>query len=112
MKFLFIDDNREWLNAMKRCFSGENVIFAECRSVEEALKAIETHKPDAIFLDHQLTEEGNEGFEVAGKVAGGVKIYSTTSHGANSPVGREYQRRGIEHIGKTDLAKFKTIITE
>ncbi len=107
MKFMFIDDNAEWLSSLRKAFfNGPNVIFAECHNVKGALRAIAKYRPNVIFLDHHLSEGGNEGLEIADQVKG-VKIYSTT---AESSVMPEYQRRGIENIGKTDLKKFKSII--
>ncbi len=106
MKYMFIDDNGEWLGTIERCFRGKDVVMAECHSLQEAIEAIETYKPDVIFLDHQLTEDGNEGFKIAEVVAGKVKIYSTTD---SNSAAREYEKRGIEHIKKYDLLKFKSI---
>lgn len=107
MKFLFIDDSVELLNSLRKAFfNNPNVAFAECHSVEDALRAITEHRPDVVFLDHSLTEGGNEGLEIADRVEG-VKIYSTT---ANREVVSEYQKRGIESVGKTDLRKLKSII--
>jgi CheY-like chemotaxis protein len=84
----------------------ENVVFAECHSTDEALTAIGKHKPDVIFLDHSLTEGGEEGLEIARGVQG-IKIYSTT---ANTSVVARYAAMGIEHIRPTDLKKFHEII--
>lgn len=107
MKFLFIDDSEVLLGSLRRAFfNNPNVAFAECHSVEDALRAIAEHKPDVIFLDHHLTDGGSEGLEIADRLEG-VKIYSTTS---DSSVAREYQKRGIENVGKTDLRKLKSII--
>jgi two-component SAPR family response regulator len=107
MKFLFIDDDGRLLESFRRIFSNNsNVVFAECHSVEDALRAIEEHKPDVIFLDHSLSEGGNEGFEITERVKG-IKIYSTT---ANRALAQEYLKRGVEHVGKLDLNKLKSII--
>lgn len=107
-KFLFIDDNAELLESLQRCFTDNpNVMFAECHSVEEALQVIRKCKPDVIFLDHELTERGNEGLEIADSVQG-IKIYSTT---ARSDLEPKYEKRGIERLGKPfDLAKLRFII--
>lgn len=107
MKFLFVDDSADILNSLEWAFSDyPNVAFAECHSVEDALRAIAEHRPDVVFLDHSLTEGGNEGLEIADRVKE-VEIYSTT---ANSGVAADYQRRGIENVGKSDLRKLRSII--
>lgn len=106
-KFLFIEDDAEFLRSLKLAFNGKsNVVFAECHSVEDGLKAIAEEKPDVIFLDHHLSEGGNEGLEIAGRVSG-VKIYTTTS---NTNVLPAYRAMGIEAIGKTNLKKYREVI--
>ena len=106
-RFLFIDDDRGLLSALQSCFPGQNVVFAECHSVKDALQAIAKYQPEAIFLDHHLTEGmDGEGLEIADRTKG-VKIYSTTS---DSSAREEYQKRGIENVKKYDLSKFRSII--
>jgi len=108
MKFLFVDDDVQVLGSLRRVFfNNPNIAFIECRSVEDTLRAIAEYKPEVIFLDHSLTEGGNEGLEIADRLKG-VKIYSTTS---NRSVVAEYQKRGIENVSKMDLEKLKSIIT-
>jgi DNA-binding response OmpR family regulator len=109
MKFLFVDDDKHMLGALSRAFSSNpNVAFAECHSVEDALKAISEQKPDVILLDHHLTEDGDEGFEIADRVSG-VKIVSTTT---DSFVKDEYLKRGIERINKSSLKELRDIIAK
>lgn len=109
-KFLFIDDNVGWLAAMGRALRGnQNVFFAECTSVEDAIRAIDEYKPDVIFLDHNLSTSGDDGFAVLDGITNkNIKVYSTTS---DSFVAQEYLRRGIGHVNKRDLAGFKSIIS-
>lgn len=60
MKFLFVDDNAEMLGSLRRAlFNNKNVAFAECHSVEDALRTIVAYQPDVIFLDHHLTDDSN-----------------------------------------------------
>lgn len=104
-----MDDDHVWLAAVRRAFSeNPQVIFAECHSVDEAMKAIDEQKPDVIFLDHILTDRGNEGFEIVERV-GTTKVYSTTG---NNGVAKIYAERGIEHVGKMDLGKLRSIVAE
>lgn len=106
MKFLFVNDSAELLGSLRRVFfNNPSVAFAECHSVEDALRAIAEQQPDVVFLDHHLTDDGSEGLEIADRVEG-MKIYSTTS---NSSVVPEYQKRGIENVGM-DLGELKSII--
>ena len=106
---LFINDNADLLRSLGRAFSDlPGVVMAECHSVEEALTAIETHKPAIVFLDHQLTEGGQEGFEILEKVQGrGMTIYSTT---ANTHAAQEYERLGVRHIQGSDLKGLRSVL--
>jgi len=108
---LFIDDNKDILGSAGRFFGDNKAIaFVECHSVADALKAIKKNEPGLIFLDHSLTDDGSEGLEIANKIMGqNIEIYSTT---ANSSAKLEYEKIGIKHVGKTDLMKIKTIITD
>lgn len=105
-KFLLVDDNRDLLDAVHVVFP--SILIRECHSTADALCAIKEVCPDVLFLDHQLTRDGNEGFEVADQTSG-VKIYSTTSNSSPS-ITKGYKRRGIEVIGKTDINKLSSII--
>ena len=106
-RFLFIDDSETMLSSLRNAFPEKEVAFAECHSVEDALEAIKKYQPEAIFLDHHLTEDmEGEGLEIADRTKG-IKIYSTTS---DSSAREEYQKRGIENVKKYDLSKFRSII--
>ncbi len=111
IKALYIDDSKSLIESAGRAFLGnKNILFVECHNVEEALKAIKKNKPSIIFLDHSLSDDGSEGLKIADKIKGeDIKIYSTTS---NSGVASEYEKRGIEKIGKTDILKIKSIVEE
>ena len=112
MKYLFIDDSAEMLESLQMCFvKYPNVAFSECHNVEEALQAVATYQPDVLFLDHHLDEECkvDDGFVIADRLKGGnITIYSTTTR---SDKREAYKQRGIECVGKTDLAKYRSIIS-
>lgn len=108
MKFLFINDNEGLLRSICTALGGSpaNVIFSVCHSVRDAIRAISENWPDAIFLDHQLSPQGNEGLEVVERTHG-IKFYSTTT---NENVVGEYEKRGIQNVGRLDLAELRAII--
>jgi len=100
-KCLFIDDNAPIIEEINKSFKGvDNFIAVECHSVADALKAITDNSPDVIFLDHNLTSGGTEGYEIADKakeINPDIEIYSTTtSLGAE----KIYAQRGIKHVRK------------
>jgi len=111
MKYLFIDDNADMLCSLQNAFNKyPHVVFAECHSVTDALLAVAFHQPDVVFLDHHLDEEctRDDGFEIADQLPASIKVYSTTTRTDKK---EEYQRRGIECIAKTDLAKYRSLIS-
>lgn len=112
MKFLFIDDNSAWLNSIGVALKKDgDVVIAECHSVGEALAAIKRHQPNVLFLDHHLTDYGEEGFEIARiALANHIAVYSTTS---NDRVADEYAKRGISCVSKvSSLGDFRKIIAQ
>ena len=108
---LFINDNNDWLRAMGRAFrASPDVVMAECHSVEEAIAAIEAHQPAVVFLDHQLTEGGHEGFDIIERVKDqGIKIISTTG---DLVTAEEYRRQGVDHIAPYDLEALRAALEE
>ena len=112
MVFLFIDDNATWLHVLSSLsyFVGGNsqVFFVECHDVKSALGAIARYKPDVIFLDHSLSDGGEEGFQIVAQVKV-AKIYSTS---ADFGVAIQYKELGVEYVGKTNLKRIRAIISE
>src|SRR3989344_3173930 len=109
IKILFIDDDAGILESLQRAFHNNiGVTFSECHDIKDALSAITQCQPDVIFLDHHLTDYGNEGIEIADLMKEkGIKFFSTTSA---KRVLEEYQKRGIENTSKTDLKNLKSIM--
>ncbi|MGB9743126.1 MAG: response regulator [Minisyncoccales bacterium] len=117
-KFLFIDDEKNFLNTMARCLKRyPNVCFAECHNIEEALKAIEIHQPDVLFLDHSFGNQGNEGWQVVELLKdqiqqGQIKVFSTTGDTSDS-LKKKYENYGVKMLNKPfDLGLLIEIINE
>ncbi len=114
-RFLFIDDSAAFLNAMRSVFKDNpNVFYAECGNITMARESIERHKPDVLFLDHNLSPDGEEGFEIAvGLQAEGstMKIYSTTD-AKNVAIITQYGNIGIVVLGKISIHPFINLIDE
>ena len=109
MRFLFIDDKGDWLSTMRLSLSSHSdIAYAECHNLAEAKQAIADYAPEVIFLDHSLSDRGNEGFEIADQITG-IKIFSTTLNKLLKP---NYQERGIEIIDKFDVKQFEAVIEE
>jgi two-component system LytT family response regulator len=69
LRSIIVDDEfkgRESLKALIEKFCDNIQVAAVCQNGEEAIKAIEEHKPDVVFLDIQLQRE--TGFEILEKL--------------------------------------------
>jgi CheY-like chemotaxis protein len=107
-KFLFIDDNKAFLESLQRFFSsGENqfpfLLFEECHSVKEAINAVFKHHPDVLFIDNDLEGMGNnDGIEVIDEIKNkglNIKVYSITGS-TDKNILSEYEKRNIEIASK------------
>jgi CheY-like chemotaxis protein len=112
---LIIDDSVDILAYFGQAFKKNEYVFtAECHSVEQAIDAITSLKPDIIFLDNTLGAEGNEGLKVADIVKTQwphVKIYSTTSDVRESVLA-EYEKRDIPLVSKSSYVEMLGIISD
>lgn len=100
-KILFVNDNASLLNIYRSLFADiPNVSFIECHTVEQGLDAIKKSQADIVFLDHHLTDNGNEGLEILDALLGsgaakGKIIYAMTGDAGVIP---QWQKRGIEPV--------------
>ena len=96
-KILFVNDNRSLLKTYEMLFADvPGVSFQQCFTIEQALRAITDSDAQVIFLDHHLTDNGNEGFEIIKRVSKveGRTFYTTTGDHTVIP---QYQKLGIIH---------------
>lgn len=110
MKILMIDDDNELLLSIGRSRSLQAIITEECHSATEAIVAIMTYNPDVVLLDHQLSDNGNEGYDILDYIRRNglrVKVYSTTRNDTHK---KKYQEMGIEWIDKSHLAALRNIV--
>ncbi len=69
MKAIVVDDEAsscEALKALLEEFCTGVAVVATCQSIDEAVEAIEAHKPDAVFLD--INMKGENGFDLLDRV--------------------------------------------
>lgn len=82
LRCIIVDDeikSRESLKQMLLLYCQEVEVCALCQSVEEGLEAIDTYKPDIVFLDVQMKQE--TGFDLLAKVGNiDFEIIFTTAH--------------------------------
>ena len=90
-KILFVNDNRSLLKTYEMLFADvPGVSFQQCFTIEQALRAITDSDAQVIFLDHHLTDNGNEGFP---RWREGPSYTTTGDH----TVIPQYQKLGIIH---------------
>jgi len=77
MKYLLIDDSEALLKGLEIIVSGDkDVLFALCRSAQEAKEVIEKNKPDVIFGYYHLIDVESEWISVERVIRrNGIKLY-------------------------------------
>lgn len=115
MKILFIDDQKDILKLLKDALGNRRddigMAFRESHEYLDAMMAIRAENPDILFLDHSLSKDGDEGFEIiAGLKKSGslMRIVSTTSDDSVAEVYRTLF--GVNHVEKSDVKKIEKII--
>ena len=107
MKVLFIDSDTSFLEVARDVLRDQpDIVFAECHSLDDATSAIQEHCPGMIFLEHQLSPDGDEGYEIVARLTPDVTAYSTTMLRHKVQM---YTDLGIENVGG-DVSKMAGII--
>lgn len=80
IKCLVIDDERLARQELKRILTNHKTIevIGECSSADEAIDAIEEHKPDLVFLDIQMP--GKNGFSVLEEIVYTPEVIFVTAY--------------------------------
>ena len=85
---------------------GEDVIFVS--SYEKAISAIKENDFTIIFLDHNLTPNGGEGFKILEVIqkkeqneGKKIKVYSTTK---DEKIQKQYKEKGIKWVSEFKIA--------
>jgi len=110
-KIIMIDDHAELLRSLGNALRGA-ILLEECHGVMEAVVAIMTGTPNILLLDHQLSQDGDEGFEVVEwvrKNIPNIEIFSTTK---NDKAKKAYAAMGIGWVDKQSLAELRKFIAE
>ena len=104
-RILVIDDSPfvvERINNQRAFGSCDNVRAELCLSMLEVVKVIGDFHPTHLFLDHFLGGEA-VGHEIAEAMRGKMTIFSTTGTRLDMVLA-PYEKMGIEHVGKLDIA--------
>ena len=110
-KFLFVDDDEDYLSSLREWFELEfegrtDAAFVQCKSLDEARRAVQEHQPSVLVIDNALTGGGNEGLVITPEFGGKVYLLS------GSELAGECEEFGIELIDKADaLPRLRAVVT-
>ncbi|MBI4230656.1 MAG: response regulator [Planctomycetes bacterium] len=99
---LCVDDEENVLNALKRLFRGMPYRVLTSASSEEALRIVETEKPDLILLDLRMPELDGWGFlkEIRSRGLTNLPVVMVTGEGSDESAMRGYREGGTYYITK------------
>jgi len=102
-KALVVDDSRSARMMLQRLLGKINVNAETVESAEEALKFLEKHQPDVIFMDHMMP--GMDGLEATQLIKSNPRTASIPTIMYTSKEDKEYQDMALSHGATGVLAK-------
>lgn len=101
VKLLAVDDERGITNLLCKFFSDLGFHIISANTGEEALKAIQSDKPDIVFLDITLgAVSGLDILEKIKKIDRGIRVIMITVHGKKEFMDRARELGADEYIRK------------
>lgn len=112
-KILFVDDDRDFLNSQSLYFSNHGYDVLTAESGEEALKLLETERPDILILDLMM-EHYDSGFRLSHQIRTDAKFKDVPIvmlSGVASATGRRFDQEaeGLKKWSKLDAFLDKPI---
>lgn len=97
---LYIDDDQDYLDAVRVILESHGYEMAEARSAEEGLKVFQASQPDLIIVDLMMEEvDAGARFVTDLRASGGdVPIYMLSSVGDNLHLTTDYTALGLAGI--------------
>ena len=113
IKSIIVDDelkSRESLQILLTDFCENVTVEALCQNVEEGIQAIDTHKPDVVFLDIQMQRE--TGFDLLAKLENiEFEVVFTTAHSEYAI--KAFQFSAIDYLLKPiDIEELKRSVNK
>ena len=97
---LYIDDDQDYLDAVRVILESHGYAMAEARSAEEGLRVFQSAQPDLIIVDLMMEEvDAGASFVTDLRALGGeVPIYMLSSVGDNLHLSTDYIALGLAGI--------------
>ena len=105
---LFIDDDRDFLDAQAAFFGGKGHAVQTAESSEDALELLETYTPDLIFLDLMM-ERYDTGFRLAHQIRKDPRFEHTPIvmlSGVGRETGQRFDQEGKSLLSWSRLDRF------
>lgn len=111
MRVLFINDQPAMYEVLQLFFQDRNdIAYAECHSVDEALTALMSHQPNLVFLDHALTRDGEEGWQIFTWICRHLPQATVITTTYNVAARERYQAAGVRYLDLADLDGVKAAV--
>ena len=102
---LYIDDEQDFLDAVRLILESNGYCMAEAHSAEEGLKVYQQVKPDLVIVDLMMEEvDSGTNFVKELKLVGShVPIYMLSSVGDNLSMTADYTTLGLDGVFQKPL---------
>ena len=102
---LYIDDDQDYLDAVRAILESNDYIMAEAISAEDGLKVFKTVEPDLVIVDLMMEEvDAGTSFVKELKALGSsAPIYMLSSVGDNLSLNTDYASLGLDGVFQKPL---------
>jgi DNA-binding response OmpR family regulator len=97
---LYIDDDQDYLDAVRAILESHGYAMAEARSAQEGLKVFKEAEPDLVIVDLMMEEidAGTSFVKELRSIGGDVPIYMLSSVGDDLNLSTDYQSLGLAGV--------------
>ena len=109
---LYVDDDQDYLDAVRVVLESNGYEMVEARSAEEGLRTFHTAHPDLVIVDLMMEEvDSGTNFVKELKLAGAhVPVYMLSSVGDNLSMTADYSVPGLDGVFQKPLDS-RTLLT-
>jgi DNA-binding response OmpR family regulator len=103
---LYIDDDQDYLDAVRVILESGGYVMVEARSAQEGLKVFKAAEPDLVIVDLMMEEidAGTRFVTDLRAIGGEVPIYMLSSVGDNLHLATDYTALGLAGIFQKPLS--------
>lgn len=97
-KILIVDDEQEYLSAIKKFLSEFDYSVSDAISSRQALEIIKKEKPDLVLFDYKIPDmDGEEFFKKAKELAPSIPYFLITAWN-EAPILDKFRKLGVNEI--------------